>query len=412
MQDRRNMAAAPQRPDRRGPAKWVWLIAAVLVSVSLMPDIAFAASRVCRQLEAELASGGTASSSRSRRNDAAIAKQREQLQLTKSHARSAGCGFRLFKSGSGTCTTFDRKIDRMEQNLLALERKSGGSAKAGRSRAKIMAALRANGCRDDAVAERRTPRALEGPRNLIDHIFGGGIRQRGSLDELGPAAGRGQEQTARRVARQPEGGWVNEDGRIRFSAPPGRYRTLCVRTCDGYYFPVSNASAPSDFERDQANCQSSCPGTDVQIYYHRQGQESETMVSGLSGRPYSDLPAAWLYKQPDVPNPAGCGCGIPRRNEAAGYSVIAGNAPVPDQAIEPVTPQPGEQPGPGLDAETQAHPDRGMDAEALGGIAVAPKVGKPGPAAEQRRIRVVGPVFLPDPEGAADPQAQGRTEVQ
>ena len=185
------------------------------------------------------------------------------------------------------------------------------------SRSQIVAALQANGCRDEAVAERRLPGGLGGARNLLDQLFGGGIRQRGSIDELGDPDLRGEDD--RHVRRIPEalegGGWVNDEGRIRYSAPPGIYRTLCVRTCDGYYFPMSSASSPSDFERDQANCRSSCPGTEVQIYYHRRGQESDAMVSGLSAQPYAELPTAYLYKQTGTPSPAGCACSA-RRNDA------------------------------------------------------------------------------------------------
>ncbi|MBL8578829.1 MAG: DUF2865 domain-containing protein [Mesorhizobium sp.] len=407
------MAAGPQKPARRSDLGFAAIFAALLAFAVLVPDVALAQSRVCRQLEAELTSGGGASTSRSRRTEAAIARQRDQLQLAKSQARSAGCGFRIFKSGSGACAAYDQKIGRMERNLASLESRGTRTAKPQRSRAQIMAALRANGCRDDAVAGRRPARGLDGPRNLLDQIFGGGVRQRGTLDDLGAPVRRDEGQQARRITREPEGGWVNEGGRIRFSAPPGRYRTLCVRTCDGYYFPVSNMSSPSDFERDQANCQSSCPGTEVQLYYHRSSQESEAMRSGISGRPYDDLPTAWLYKQTGVPTPAGCACGIPKPNEASNFSVIAGNPPAEQPvAAEPESPQPATRPDPGLDPETQANLDGGLDAEALKRMANTPRVSKSSPPGEERRVRVVGPVFLPDPEVAADPQAPARTEVR
>lgn len=380
---------------------------------SLLPDSSLAASRVCRQLEAELASAGSRPARPSPKQEAAIARQQEQIQLARRQSRSAGCGFKIFNGSSSTCQSINQKIDKMERNLAALERRSATPA-AGRSRAQIMAAIRANGCRNDAVAERRPPRGVDGARNLFDQIFGGGIRQRGSLDELGAPIGRRDEsRNVRRVPQPTEGGWVNEGGRIRFSAPPGSYRTLCVRTCDGYYFPISNSSRPSDFERDQSNCRASCPGTEVQIYYHRPGQESEAMVSGLSGRPYSELPAAWLYKQAGVPSPAGCVCNAPRNDEAKNYSIIAGNPPAePTLEAEPVAPHPSGRPDPASDPETQANLDGGLDAEALRRMAVAPKVNASRPSAEERRVRVVGPVFLPDPEAEADPQAPAPTEVR
>ena len=378
------------------------LVAATLVLAFLSSEATSASSRICRQLEAELASGpgGGRSTAQARKQDAAIARQREQLQLARRQSRSAGCGFRLFGGKTSSCGAISLKIEKMERNLEALQRQRSRTidAGSGRSQSRIMAARQANGCRDEAVAERRLPRGLDGTRNLLDQIFGGGIIRRGSNEELGPPAYRWDED--RHVRRLPDaGGWVNDDGHIRYSAPPGSYRTLCVRTCDGYYFPMSSASSPSEFERDQMNCQSSCPGTEVQIYYHRTGLESEDMVSGLSGAPYSELPTAYLYKQNDVPSPAGCTCSALKKNEARNFSIVAGNPPAPS---EPVAPYPSTQPS--ADPETLTNVDGGLD--------VTPKVNKSRPAGEDKKVRVVGPVFLPAPEAAADPQAPDQTPVR
>ncbi len=392
------------------------LVAIALAAAALSPPSADAASRVCRQLEAELAAApGTARAARqSAREQAAIERQRGQLQIAKRRARESGCNVRIFGGGSSACGAINDKIDRMERNLARLERQRGKPAGAGRSRAQIMAALDANGCRDAAVAQRRLPAGLDRTRGLLDQIFGGGVAQRGSLDDLGDPVLRGDEsRNIRRVPQSPDGGWVNDGGRIRYSAPPGRYRTLCVRTCDGYFFPMSNAASPSDFERDQANCQSSCPGTEVQIYYHRQGQESDAMVSGLSGQPYASLPTAWQYKRLDVQSPAGCSCGAQAPEEARNYSIIAGEPREDAPAQSPAAvPRPVDRPDPALDPETLDNLDGGLDAAALRRMAVAPKVGKPPPAGDERRVRVVGPAFLPDPEAAAGPPVPAPTQVR
>jgi hypothetical protein len=393
------------------------LIAATLAVAALSSDAMAASSRICRQLEAELASGGGGrSAAQARKQDVSIARQREQLQLAKRQARSTGCGFRLFGGSSSSCGAINLKIGRMERNLDALQRRRSSTASAdpSRSRSQIMAALQANGCRDETVAERRLPRGLEGTRNLLDQIFGGGIRQRDPTDDLGdPSFRRDEDRYVRSSPETTDGGWVNDDGHIRFSAPPGSYRTLCVRTCDGYYFPMSSASSPSDFDRDQQNCQSSCPGSEVQIYYHRSGQESEDMVSGLSGQPYAELPSAYLYKQTGTPSPAGCTCSVPGHNEAKNFSIVAGNPPATEPVqSEPVTPYPSSRPDPAADPETQANLDGGLDAEALRRMAVTPKVNKSTPSGEEKRIRVVGPVFLPDPEAATNLQVPDQTPVR
>ena len=40
--------------------------------------------------------------------------------------------------------------------------------------------------------------------------------------------------------------------------PRDTYRTVCVRMCDGYYFPVSFSVTPDRFERDRQSCENSC----------------------------------------------------------------------------------------------------------------------------------------------------------
>lgn len=407
------MAARPRRLGR-----FAALIAATLALASQSSEAIAAGSRVCRQLEAELASasgGGRSSAHSLRKQEAAIARQREQLQLAKRQARGAGCGFKLFGGASNSCSAINAKIEKMERNLESLRHRRSKTVNAGsaRSRSSIVAALQANGCHEETVAERRSSRRVEGNRNLFEQIFGGGLRRRGSIDELGDAGFRRDEQNVRRIPESIEGGWVNDGGHIRYSAPPGIYRTLCVRTCDGYYFPMSSASSPSDFDRDQQNCRSSCPATEVQIYYHRRGQESDSMVSGLSGAPYSDLPAAYLYKQAGAPTPAGCTCHAPGNDEAKNFSIIAGNPPAEEPVeIQPAIPYPSSRPDPAADPETLANLDGGLDAEALRRMAVTPKVNKAKATGQEQRIRVVGPVFLPDPEGATDPQAPDRNPVR
>lgn len=387
-------------------AAWV---AAALALASLSSEAMAAGSRVCRQLEAELASAGSGgSTARQRKQEASIAKQREQLELARREARRAGCTFRIFGGGSNSCSAINQKIQKMERNLEALQRRGSRTADTGsrRSRAQVLAELRANGCRDEAVARRPEPRAPVGSRSLLEQIFGGGIRTRGSIEELGAPPSRRDE----RIARAPqsrEGGWVNDHGRIRYSAPPGSYRTLCVRTCDGYYFPVSNASSPADFDRDQSNCRSSCPGAEVQLYYNRPDRDADAMRSALSGQPYTDLPTAWLYRQPGTPSPAGCTCGVARNDGRKNFSIVAGN---PSESLaEPKPVTPSSRPDPGADPETQANLDGGLDVEALRRTAVAPKAGGPAAAGGERKIRVVGPVFLPDPEVAAGLLAPGQT---
>ena len=73
------------------------------------------------------------------------------------------------------------------------------------------------------------------------------------------------------------------------------YRTLCVRTCDGYYFPIAYSSSRSRFKIDEAVCQSMYGGAGAELYYHSNGAPSDTAVS-LRGEPLSNLGTAFAYR--------------------------------------------------------------------------------------------------------------------
>jgi hypothetical protein len=72
------------------------------------------------------------------------------------------------------------------------------------------------------------------------------------------------------------------------------YRTICVRSCDGGFFPVSFSTSEGNLGRDQTTCSNACPG--ARLYYSRvHGDEIDDMVD-LSGQRYSKLPNANLFK--------------------------------------------------------------------------------------------------------------------
>ena len=73
------------------------------------------------------------------------------------------------------------------------------------------------------------------------------------------------------------------------------YRTVCVRLCDGYYWPVSDAAPMSRFQRDRDNCESSCE-TPARLYYQPRGQTDAGRLVSLDGKPYAMLPQAFSYR--------------------------------------------------------------------------------------------------------------------
>jgi hypothetical protein len=106
--------------------------------------------------------------------------------------------------------------------------------------------------------------------------------------------------------------WEDEDSGDRgYSAPVPQqtlpfasYRTMCVRQCDGYYFPISFATISSRFKDDENKCHSLCAAPADLYYYRNPGEEVEQMVS-VTGQPYAQSKNAFKHRKTYV---KGCSC--------------------------------------------------------------------------------------------------------
>ncbi|MEC9367853.1 MAG: DUF2865 domain-containing protein [Pseudomonadota bacterium] len=95
-------------------------------------------------------------------------------------------------------------------------------------------------------------------------------------------------------------GWDRDDEPRQY----GTFRTLCVRTCDGYYFPVSYSTVRSRFAQDEQICQASCQ-SDAKLFVHpNPGGDVEHAVTP-KGERYADLPNAFRYREQYMPE---CRC--------------------------------------------------------------------------------------------------------
>jgi hypothetical protein len=86
-----------------------------------------------------------------------------------------------------------------------------------------------------------------------------------------------------------------------------------VRTCDGYYFPISYSTVPARFADDERLCQRLCPATEAVLYSHRNPGEDVMRATSAAGRLYSELPNAFAYRKQY--NPA-CSCRAPGQSWA------------------------------------------------------------------------------------------------
>ena len=83
-----------------------------------------------------------------------------------------------------------------------------------------------------------------------------------------------------------------------------KYRTVCVRLCDGYYWPMSFATTRGRFSAEQGRCKSSC-GEEARLFFYPANGGAVESMEDLSGRLYGALPTAFKYRKKLV---AGCQC--------------------------------------------------------------------------------------------------------
>ena len=94
------------------------------------------------------------------------------------------------------------------------------------------------------------------------------------------------------------GGPENDLGHPRpLYSNSGGSQAYCVRTCDGRYFPIAATGTQSK----AASCNSLCPAGETRVVF---GGNIDSAVTE-SGKPYSELPNAFRYRNELV---AGCTC--------------------------------------------------------------------------------------------------------
>ncbi|SEQ84102.1 Protein of unknown function [Faunimonas pinastri] len=301
------------------------------------------------------------------RYEAAFQEQLTVLDDARADAEDQGClGDRSFydqRRPASICGPLVARIGRMEANLVTLDRlrrgQSTGDLKA-RLRG-LQSALYNQGC------------DMDGPGGRT----GGGNED----DERSAPLHASQEQG---IPPDPARDPLASSSRISgpMSLAGNTFRTLCVRGCDGYYFPISFSTTRDRFADDEATCQSLCPGADAALYvYANPGQDVKDMVS-LDGKPYGDLKAAFAYRKQLK---ATCTCKAASTTRS--YSVISTE---PGTSSGPQSSPAGSLPDAAKKAATNPAP-AGDDATVR--AADAGPAASTAPASSASTIRSVGPRY-------------------
>ena len=80
-------------------------------------------------------------------------------------------------------------------------------------------------------------------------------------------------------------------------AQSGSFRTVCVRTCDGFFIsPFRTPRRSARFAQDEKTCQKMCPAAEVMLFSYRTTGEDITQATSVGGQPYTSLPNALKYR--------------------------------------------------------------------------------------------------------------------
>ncbi len=338
------------------------------------PQQGAAVNPMCPRLEAQLASidrggggGDPAKEEQIRKYQEAQSKQQGELDRVTSQAKRMGCDssgfFSLFNGQSAQCGPVNNQIQQMRGNLdqitTSLERLRGGGfggSERESQRRSVLTALAQNNCGPQYANAARGG-------NFLDNLFGNNNNQNVPAGDLGPQS--------------------------------GTYRTVCVRTCDGAYFPVSFATYPARFPDDERTCKALCPATEAALFSYRNPGEDISQATSISGQTYSSLPNAFKYRTEFNPS---CACKAAGQTWSDALKSVDDKATAEQQGDIIVTeesakkmqrvPQKGSPP---------AAAKKGASPAATAASAPAPEVPAPASAgtAADKPIRSVGPTFIP-----------------
>lgn len=350
------------------------LLAAFGVAIGLAhiaPSFAQAGSQVCMRLERELArlhsvERSSGASEQISRFHQAVNQQQENMGIMRRQLSRAGCptdSYSALRYG-GQCRAMGERLMAMERNLESLlgqiSRMEGRTSQSGQIR-NIQAELQRNRCFEQAqpTRVRAVPddfnRYPNDPTMQSPHQSSGGWG-----NQLSP-----QEMENLRRARE-EHVWERSN----------TLRTVCVRTCDGFFFPVSLSTTRSRVDADAQSCQAQCPAAEAKLFYFPSRTGDMNSAVAMDGTRYMDIENAMRYQREFVPN---CACHTPEMiTERANMSVRA------DQEIS-VEPQTVAQKLHGLEL-VPLPPERGETFEVA---KAAEKLSQRVEESGERKVRVI-----------------------
>jgi hypothetical protein len=340
---------------------WRWL---ALACGLLISGAATAQSDECARLRAALAVPVSADPAAA----GAARKVRAELDQLSAYAHSAGCDNQQFlifgNAPPPQCAGMKARIAGLRAQYESLQARAGGDS----AQRRALAARASVAC---AAPQRE--------KGFFESLFGAlGGQQDGPAEEP-----RGPETAAPLAPAEDEG-----QGR------KGGSQAVCVRTCDGGFFPLSFSASSAGSDQLLELCKALCPNAEVQLFTRNPARDISTAVSADGVTDYESLPNALKYTKNFDPN---CGCKPPNQSWVEAYAHAEqllgemGGAKASDTVVTEQQSQAMSQPTPAKPtpdkptknaAERPKTPPAKTDVKALDSQT---------PDGAPRQVRVVGP---------------------
>ena len=229
----------------------------------------------CEALRQQMAASQQSDPGREARFARAIQQQRTELARTQAYGDGIGCGGLNLFGAPAQCDAIENRIARQQDNLASLEEQARAIRNGDPDRTGELAARYDAYCRttqDSGAAIYADPGLVDGNGN--------------------PS--------------------IMDDGSQAEKHPQGGAKAICVRTCDGGFFPLGSSVRNDSLDGLQALCSAQCPNTDAKLYTTNDTDNISDAVA-LDGTPYTSLPAAFKFQKI---HDASCTCKPPGQSWA------------------------------------------------------------------------------------------------
>ncbi|ARN83088.1 DUF2865 domain-containing protein [Methylocystis bryophila] len=231
-------------------------------------------SAYCQNLRAQIARSG---------GERASGRQSAELRRLQYRAHAIGCGrgaFLIFgPSEPAECGGLQSRI----AQLSSVASPTSGGYWGGSDRSALLARYDAE-CRHGDRAARQAE-----PSNIFEALFG--------------MVPRRDEPTV----DGPGGGVLNPGDPDGEYHAQGGSEAICVRQCDGGFFPVSYSAHHGNLQDLNSLCQAQCPNAEAAVFTKSLWRDVDTAVS-MDGQPYMSLPNALKFQKQ---RNAACSCKPP-----------------------------------------------------------------------------------------------------